>query len=614
MKKTVTILVLFFLIALSMSSFAEEGIPSNEQTVNGEEVSNQTLQSVPDGQTYLQIFPDQVLAKHVAEAAGKEVTDIVTQEDLNKVTSLSITSMVVTNLEGMEYLTNLTSFSCVNSGISDLTPLSSLTQLKRLMLRSGKKISDITPLANLTNLEYIDLGNCQVSDISALKNLTHLTTLTLDDNKITDVSPLSNLANYQPNMKIDVSRNQISDVSPLSGFNSKNLTLNQQQITSTEFTATSEDTIKVPCPIGLDGQPISPRYTSPAGAVVQKDTDGKSYVVWPKSMFTPTDTSNQIFVYMEFGDPSQYAFNGAYRVFADCTPPTLTADNEITYPVDSTVSSEQFLQDVHATTDEGCTLETDVSTAVKWDTVGDYTVSIRSSSPYSNMNAETKVTVHIVEKGPTLTCDDEITYVQGTTQSSEQFLQDIHAETDPNATLTSDFDSVVQMDAPGDYTVEVKAVSDTGEQTKEVKVHVVPYTLDMEQSPEDITFKTSELQSKETLITRDETSPYTITIRDTRAADAHWQLKMSITEPLTSETSGETLNNALVYRDKNGQDTVLQPNQAVLVGSDKTATRTGDVFKIEWGSNEGILLKANLSGAKAETYSTTFHWQLEDAP
>ncbi|MFN5895088.1 MAG: leucine-rich repeat domain-containing protein, partial [Dolichospermum sp.] len=61
-------------------------------------------------------------------------------------------------------LIKLTTLNLWKSQISDIKPLSSLTNLTALNLWENQ-ISDIKPLANLTNLTSLDLGGNQISDI-----------------------------------------------------------------------------------------------------------------------------------------------------------------------------------------------------------------------------------------------------------------------------------------------------------------------------------------------------------------------------------------------------------------------------------------------------------------
>lgn len=60
-----------------------------------------------------------------------------------------------------------------NTKISDLSPLSSLTELKELYLDSVK-VTDLTPLSNLKGLEKLWLNKSQVADLRPLLSLTNL--------------------------------------------------------------------------------------------------------------------------------------------------------------------------------------------------------------------------------------------------------------------------------------------------------------------------------------------------------------------------------------------------------------------------------------------------------
>jgi len=93
---------------------------------------------------------------------------------------------------------NVTELGLVGNRISDLTPLSELTNLRSLNL-IGNQITDITPLSSLTNLggDYgaLDLSDNKITDIKPLSNLTKLQWLSLDNNQITDLTPLYSLTN-----------------------------------------------------------------------------------------------------------------------------------------------------------------------------------------------------------------------------------------------------------------------------------------------------------------------------------------------------------------------------------------------------------------------------------
>ena len=62
---------------------------------------------------------------------------------------------------------------------------------------SGQGLTQINDLQFLTNLERLDLSNNQITDIRPLANLKHLKYLHLNNNQIKDISPLSTLPHLQ---------------------------------------------------------------------------------------------------------------------------------------------------------------------------------------------------------------------------------------------------------------------------------------------------------------------------------------------------------------------------------------------------------------------------------
>jgi hypothetical protein len=129
---------------------------------------------------------------------------------------------------------NVTILYLVSNQISDITPLSGLTNLEWLGL-DFNQISDITPLSGLTNLEVLGLGGNQISDITPLSGLTNLGWLYLFSNQISDIVSLVGLTNLR---LLDLNNNQISDLTPLSGLtNLSMLFLWSNQITLEQVNA-----------------------------------------------------------------------------------------------------------------------------------------------------------------------------------------------------------------------------------------------------------------------------------------------------------------------------------------------------------------------------------------
>jgi uncharacterized repeat protein (TIGR02543 family) len=190
-----------------------------------------TSTCTPDVSTIAQCFPDPNLAFLVAHTAGAHDDDgdgnpdadqPLTKHDIASITDLTVndlgdgdydssTDFGITNLQGIENLTNLTSLDLSHNQISDVSPLAKLTKLTDLDL-SWNQISDVSPLSRLTKLTELILGDNQISDVSPLANLTNLTELDLSHNQISDVSPLAKLTNLT---ELELWDNQISDVSPL---------------------------------------------------------------------------------------------------------------------------------------------------------------------------------------------------------------------------------------------------------------------------------------------------------------------------------------------------------------------------------------------------------------
>ena len=159
------------------------------------------------------VFADLNLEIAVREAIGKS-TGSISPSDVSSLQVLDAQIQNISNLQGIEQLTQLVRLELFHNQITDVSPLSGLTQLSELFL-TGNQISDVSQLSGLTQVETLLLAVNQISDVSPLSDLTQLRSLHLDGNQITDVSPLSGLTQLT---ELSLSRNQITDVSPLSGL------------------------------------------------------------------------------------------------------------------------------------------------------------------------------------------------------------------------------------------------------------------------------------------------------------------------------------------------------------------------------------------------------------
>ncbi|MBC2254909.1 LapB repeat-containing protein [Listeria ivanovii] len=153
--------------------------------------------------------------------------------------------------------------------------------------------------------------------------------------------------------------------------------------------------------------------------------------------------------------------------------PVITADSEISYTTNSTITPEKFYTDIHATTSDGSSITSDFSTVVDFQVAGDYTVTLQSVNVDGVPADPVSVTVHIVKAAaPVITADSNISYAKNSTIDSQEFYSDIHATTDDGSPITSDFDTVVNFQVAGDYTVTLQSVNEEGVAANPVSVIV----------------------------------------------------------------------------------------------------------------------------------------------
>lgn len=133
----------------------------------------------------------------------------------DEVTTLRADQLGITDITGIEHLTNLTTLELNRNSIVDLTPLSGLTGLTDLDLYDNP-LSDITSLAGLTELQVLDLDDCAIVDLSPLSGLVTLTDLEVARNQVGSFAPLASLTAL---VELSIGTNPATDLSPLTGLN-----------------------------------------------------------------------------------------------------------------------------------------------------------------------------------------------------------------------------------------------------------------------------------------------------------------------------------------------------------------------------------------------------------
>lgn len=159
-------------------------------------------------------FPDPNLENVIRLQLGK-LTGNIYQSETQSIMRLNCYDKRISNLQGLQYLNNLTYLDLGRNQISDISILSGLTNLEIIFLEDNQ-ITDINALSGLTNLTFLWLEENQISNISPLSGLAKLEDLDLWGNEITNISALANLTNLT---SLWLGENQISDISPLNGLN-----------------------------------------------------------------------------------------------------------------------------------------------------------------------------------------------------------------------------------------------------------------------------------------------------------------------------------------------------------------------------------------------------------
>ncbi len=137
-------------------------------------------------------FPDQELKWIIAKKVGKRSSETIYRSDVIDITTLYARSSDITDLTGLEYLTNLKTLDLEYNSLTKVTTLTKLTQLKTLKL-SNTELKDIIALKGLTSLTYLDISDNYIKDFAILKDFTNLTTLYLKYNE-----PDPYIENYTP--------------------------------------------------------------------------------------------------------------------------------------------------------------------------------------------------------------------------------------------------------------------------------------------------------------------------------------------------------------------------------------------------------------------------------
>ncbi|CAL6097299.1 Conserved_hypothetical protein [Hexamita inflata] len=132
-----------------------------------------------------------------------------------QITSLSIANSKLTNLNGLELLTQLQKIQLINNPITSFKPILGLSKMNSLTINSAK-LTDFSGLNQMKQLIELDLGSNQIQEIDQiadqLKGLSNLKKFSMHNNNIHRVNALRGL---QQLSYLNVSSNKIIFSEPL---------------------------------------------------------------------------------------------------------------------------------------------------------------------------------------------------------------------------------------------------------------------------------------------------------------------------------------------------------------------------------------------------------------
>jgi internalin A len=193
MKTLISILI----VLLVSAGCGKKEQHSNPNDKNGTATSVEATDKSPKATKVIANSPEAkaVIDKAIRKAANKPSGEL-TAADLEKVTQLELREAGITDLSPLKGLSNLKGLSLGENQITDIKPIEGLTQLEDLWLDSNK-IQDLTPLAGMTKLQRLMLHINQISDLKPLSGLTEINYFALTDNLVEDLTPLKGMKKLQ---------------------------------------------------------------------------------------------------------------------------------------------------------------------------------------------------------------------------------------------------------------------------------------------------------------------------------------------------------------------------------------------------------------------------------
>ncbi|EAD6991006.1 lmo0549 family WxL domain-containing class 2 internalin [Listeria monocytogenes] len=611
--------------------------------------------TIPANSTIADLFPDEGMAKTVANQLGRtennnfqtptktdwKVDDVVTEVELNRMWYLTSVA-TIGSIEGIQYLPNLYDVRLqFDKQCKDLSPFlkapNGYSQLYRLNINNGN-ISDISPLTELSapTLNDINLGGNNISDLSLFPKLPNkfpnLEEISLERNNISDVSPLAKFASTK--IKIfNLDENHITDLSSLTNNKMPNLQrlyVRYQTLDMEPVVTSSKYEFSIQPSIFGTTKPVKITATKPK-ATIDPITSKITYSA--EEMAKKPFYYSPLFPGVTYSWDENFPLNGSNSLvdfrgtitqpLTYIEPPQVVSYNSgLTYEIGTSLTEQQFLNDVNLITDQPTTITSDFDVKLKnLNTVGIYWVAVKASNIEGN--AEANIMVTIKYKPPVITADAEYTYLVGDKVNATQFRADVNATLTGEGTLRDDFIYKVRLNTAGDYVVTLTSPKSGYYEQDAIPVTVIvhvkellelqipdEFRMDIDANADSVPIS----DKKQTLKCYGSSGKAELEVIDRRTVRQGWTITGAMT-PFTN-SGGDILQTSLKYQSKspssspiylNTTNQPIEKKQSAVTDPkyDSTIVNLEDSLSMEIEPNDALV---------NDSYESKITWTLEDAP
>ncbi|EAC5339944.1 lmo0549 family WxL domain-containing class 2 internalin [Listeria monocytogenes] len=611
--------------------------------------------TIPANSTIADLFPDEGMAKTIANQLGRtennnfqtptktdwKVDDVVTEVELNRMWYLTSVA-TIGSIEGIQYLPNLYDVRLqFDKQCKDLSPFlkapNGYSQLYRLNINNGN-ISDISPLTELSapTLNDIDLGGNNISDLSLFPKLPNkfpnLEEISLERNNISDVLPLADFASTKIKV-FNLDENHITDLSSLTNNKMPNLQrlyVRYQTLDMEPVVTSSKYEFSIQPSIFGTTKPVKITATKPK-ATIDPITSKITYSA--EEMAKKPFYYSPLFPGVTYSWDENFPLNGSNSLvdfrgtitqpLTYIEPPQVVSYNSgLTYEIGTSLTEQQFLNDVNLITDQPTTITSDFDVKLKnLNTVGIYWVAVKASNIEGN--AEANIMVTIKYKPPVITADAEYTYLVGDKVNATQFRADVNATLTGEGTLRDDFIYKVRLNTAGDYVVTLTSPKSGYYEQDAIPVTVIvhvkellelqipdEFRMDIDANADSVPIS----DKKQTLKCYGSSGKAELEVIDRRTVRQGWTITGAMT-PFTN-SGGDILQTSLKYQSKspssspiylNTTNQPIEKKQSAVTDPkyDSTVFNLEDSLSMEIEPNDALV---------NDSYESKITWTLEDAP